>query len=82
MGGPSGRNRFHHLGAESIHGAAPKPKRCELLFQLDPKPLEECLTAYAGIPLFVQVVRSLDVLGRVQEHLQIRQRQWELDEAG
>jgi len=64
----------------------PKPKRSpaegEFLFQLDAEPLEECVTAYGGIPLFVQAARSLDVAGRVQQHLQIKQRQRGLDEAG
>jgi DDE family transposase len=65
---------------------SPKPKRSpaegEFLFHLDAEPLEECVTAYGGIPLFVQAVRSLDVPGRVQQHLQIKQRQRGLDEAG
>lgn len=59
----------------------PSPADGELLFQLDPKPLEECLTAYAGIPLFVQTVRSLDVPGSVKRHLQIKQRERGLDAA-
>ena len=29
------------------------PAEGELLFQIDPEPLEECVTAYAGIPLFL-----------------------------
>jgi len=60
----------------------PSPAEGEFLFQLDPEPLEECVTAYAGIPLFVQAVRSLDVPGRVKQHLWIKQRQRGLDEAG
>jgi len=62
----------------------PKPSRAEgeFLFQLDPEPLEECVTAYAGIPLFVQAMRSLDVPGRVKQHVQVKQRQRGLDEAG
>ncbi len=39
------------------------------------------MTAYAGIPLFVQAVRSLDVPGRVKQHLEIKQRDRGLDEA-
>lgn len=57
------------------------PAEGEFLFQLDPEPLEECVTAYAGIPLFVQAVRSLDVPGRVKQHLAIKQRDRGLDEA-
>jgi len=58
------------------------PAEGEFLYQLDPEPLEECVTAYAGIPLFLQAARSLDVPGRVKQHLQIKQRQRGLDEAG
>jgi hypothetical protein len=53
----------------------PSPAAGEFLFQLDPEPLEECVTAYAGIPLFLQAARSLDVPGRVKQHLRIKQRQ-------
>ena len=60
----------------------PSPAEGELLFQLDPEPLEECGTAYGGIPLFLQAVRSLDVPGLVKQHVQIKQRQRGLDEAG
>jgi Transposase DDE domain group 1 len=60
----------------------PSPVEGEFLFQLDPEPLEECVTAYAGIPLFLQAARSLDVPGRVKQHLQLKQRQRGLDEAG
>jgi len=49
----------------------PSPAESEFLFQLDPEALEECVTAYGGIPLFVQAV---DVPGRVKQHLQIKQR--------
>jgi hypothetical protein len=38
----------------------PSPAAGEFLFQLDPEPLEECVTAYAGIPLFLQAARSLE----------------------
>ena len=58
------------------------PAEGDLLFQLDPEPLEECVTAYGGVPLFLQAVRSLDVPGRVKQHLQLKQRQRGLDEAG
>jgi len=60
----------------------PSPAEGEFLFQLDPEPLEECVTAYAGIPLFVQAARSLDVPRLVKQHLQIKQRDRGLDEAG
>jgi hypothetical protein len=60
----------------------PSPAEGEFLFQLDPEPLEECVTAYGGMPLFLQAARSLDVPGRVKQHLQLKQRQRGLDEAG
>ena len=60
----------------------PSPAEGEFLFQLDPEPLEECVTAYGGIPLFLQAARSLDVPGRVRQYLQIKQRDRGLDEAG
>lgn len=60
----------------------PSPAEGEFLFQLDPEPLEESVTAYAGIPLFLQAARSLDVPGRVKQHLQLKQRQRGLDEGG
>ncbi len=53
----------------------PSPAAGEFLFQLDPEPLEECVTAYAGIPLFLQAARSLDLPSRVEQHVQIKQRQ-------
>jgi len=62
-----------------------KPKRSpaegEFLFELDPEPLQECLTAYAGIPLFVRAMRSLDVPGSVKRHLHLKQRERGFDEA-
>jgi len=57
------------------------PAEGEFLFQLDAEPLQEDVTAYAGIPLFVQTVRSLDVPGSVKRHLQIKQRERGFDEA-
>lgn len=59
----------------------PSPAEGEFLFQLDPEPLEECVTAYAGIPLLLQAARSLDMPGRVKQHLAIKQRDRGLDEA-
>jgi hypothetical protein len=44
----------------------PSPAEGEFLFQLDPEPLEECVMAYAGIPLFVQTALALDVPGAIR----------------
>jgi len=59
----------------------PAPAEGELLFTLDPHPLEEAVTAYAGLPLFLQAVRSLDVGGCVRQCLHLKQRQRGFDEA-
>src|SRR5262245_12074668 len=40
------------------------PAEGEFLFELDPEPLEESLTSYAGVPLLLRAARSLDVPGR------------------
>ncbi len=59
----------------------PSPAEGDLLFDLDPEPLEECLTAFAGIPLFVQAMRSLNIGTTVKQHVQLKQRQRGFDEA-
>jgi hypothetical protein len=57
------------------------PAEGEFLFELDPEPLEEIVTAYGGIPLFVRATRSLDVGGMVKRSLHLKQRQRGFDEA-
>jgi hypothetical protein len=57
------------------------PAAGEFLFEIDPEPLNECVTALGGVPLLVRAARSLDVPGRVQRHLQLKQRQRGFDEA-
>src|SRR4051794_348167 len=63
----------------------PKKKRSpaegELPFEYDWQPVEEVLTAYAGIPLFVRAARSLDIPGSIKRHLHLKQRQRGFDEA-
>jgi hypothetical protein len=59
----------------------PSPAAGEFLFELDPEPLQESLTSYAGVPLLLRAARSLDVAGSVQRHLHLKQRQRGLDEA-
>jgi hypothetical protein len=59
----------------------PSPAEGALLFTLDPQPLEEAVTGYAGLPLFLQAVRSLDVGACVRQHLHLKQRQRGFDEA-
>jgi hypothetical protein len=57
------------------------PAAGELLFEIDPEPLEECVTALGGIPLLVRAARSLDVPGSVARHLRVKQRERGFDEA-
>ncbi len=45
------------------------PAEGDFLFEIDPEPLDECVTALGGIPLFVRAVRSLDVAGSVKRNL-------------
>jgi hypothetical protein len=57
------------------------PAAGEFLFEIDPEPLEECLTALGGIPLLVRAARSLGVPGSVERHLRVKQRERGFDEA-
>lgn len=57
------------------------PAEGEFLFEIDSEPLEECVTALGGLPLFLRAVRSLDVPGSVKRHLRLKQRERGLDEA-
>jgi hypothetical protein len=61
--------------------ARPGPAEGDFLFEIDSEPLQECVTAWGGIPLLVRAIRSLDVSGRVQRHLRIKQRDRGFDEA-
>jgi hypothetical protein len=59
----------------------PSPTESPLLFEIDPVPLPEAVTAMAGVPLVVQAFRSLGLAGSVQQHVHIKQRQRGYDEA-
>jgi hypothetical protein len=59
----------------------PSPTESPLLFEIDPEPLAETLTAWGGIPLAVQAFRSLGVPASVQRHVAIKQRERGYDEA-
>ncbi|MGO8788731.1 MAG: hypothetical protein ACLQVL_15300 [Terriglobia bacterium] len=59
----------------------PSPTASPLLFELDPEPLQETLTALGGIPLVVQAFRSLGLPQSVQEHVRVKQRQRGYDDA-
>ena len=59
----------------------PSPTESPLLFEIDPEPLPETLTALGGVPLVVQAFRSLGLASSVKQHVQIKQRQRGYDEA-
>ena len=60
-----------------------KPSSAEsaLLFEIDPEPIPETLTALGGVPLVVQTFRSLGLPASVRQHVQIKERQRGYDEA-
>lgn len=47
---------------------------------IDPEPINEKLTAWAGAALLMQAIRSLDVPGGTARHVQVKQRQRGLGE--
>jgi len=56
------------------------PAEGEFLFEIDPEPLDECVTAWGGLPLFVGAIRSLDVPGSVKRNVHLKQRRRGFDE--
>jgi hypothetical protein len=59
----------------------PSPTESPLLFDIDPEPIPEVLTALGGVPLLVQTFRSLGLPGQVREHVRIKERERGYDEA-
>ncbi|MGA3211873.1 MAG: IS1380 family transposase [Terriglobales bacterium] len=59
----------------------PSPTESPLLFEIDAEPLAETLTAWGGIPLVVQALRSLGLPASVKRHVSIKQRERGYDEA-
>jgi len=59
----------------------PSPTESPLLFEVDPEPLPEILTALGGVPLVVQAFRSLGLPALVKKHVRIKERQRGYDEA-
>jgi len=57
------------------------PTELPLLFEIDPQPLEETLTALGGIPLVVQAFRSLGLAQSIREQVRVKERQRGYDEA-
>jgi hypothetical protein len=61
--------------------AKPSPTESSLLFEIDPEPAPESLTALGGMPLVVQAFRSLGLPGSVKRHVHLKERQRGYDEA-
>jgi hypothetical protein len=59
----------------------PSPTESPLLFEIDPQPIEETLTALGGIPLVVQAFRSLGLPQSVQDEVRVKERERGYDEA-
>ena len=59
----------------------PSPTESPLLFEIDPEPIPETLTALGGVPLLVQTFRSLGLPAQVREHVRIKERDRGYDEA-
>lgn len=59
----------------------PSPTESPLLFEIDPEPLRETLTALGGIPLVVQTFRSLGLPDSVKQQVRVKERQRGYDEA-
>lgn len=58
----------------------PSPTESPLLFEIDPEPLPEAVTAMGGVPLVVQAFRSLGLPQSVREHVRVKERQRGYDE--
>jgi hypothetical protein len=71
----------HSYDESVIKPNKPSPTVSPLLFEIDPEPLAETLTAWGGVPLVVQALRSLGVAASVQQHVQIKERERGFDEA-
>jgi hypothetical protein len=80
-GGGTGSPQISHpLGAHFWYDPAirkeskPSPTESPLLFDIDPQPIEETLTALGGIPLVVQAFRSLGLPQSVREQVRVKER--------
>lgn len=65
----------------ALKKSSPSPAEGEFLFEIDETPLEETLTSFGGLGLFLRTARSLGVGASVQRNLHIKQRRRGLDEA-
>jgi len=51
------------------------PPEASLLFEIDPEPAPESLTALGGMLLVVQAFRSLGLPGSVKRHVHVKERE-------
>ena len=75
------RGEYRDYDKDVLKPKRPSPTESPLLFEIDPEPLAETLTAWGGVPLVVQAFRSLGIPARVRQHIHIRQRERGYDEA-
>ncbi|HUY13161.1 MAG TPA: IS1380 family transposase [Terriglobia bacterium] len=59
----------------------PSPTEFPVLFEIDPEPAQERLTALGGLPLVAQTFRSLGLPGSVKRQVEIKERARGYDEA-
>jgi hypothetical protein len=64
-----------------IKSPRPSPTESPLLFEIDPEPLSETLTAWGGAALAVRAFRSLGLPASIQRQVHIKQRERGYDEA-
>ena len=65
----------------ALKKGAPSPAEGEFLFEIDETPLEETLTSFGGLPLFLRTARSLGVGASVKRNLRIKKRRRGPDDA-
>ncbi|MDA1236652.1 MAG: hypothetical protein O3A53_17845 [Acidobacteria bacterium] len=65
----------------ALKQSQPSPSESEFLFDIDETSLEETLTSFGGLPLFLRTARSLGVGTSVKRNVAIKQRRRGLDEA-
>jgi len=76
---PLGARFQYHRGMRKER--KPSPTESPLLFEIDPEPLPETLTALGGMPLVVQAFRSLGLPESVREQVRVKERDRGYDEA-
>ena len=59
----------------------PSPTESRPLFEIDPEPVPETLTAWGGVPLLVRAFRWLGLAAQVRQHVRIKERERGYDEA-